>query len=163
MTNRIALRIQELDCAEEVVQLRDLLGKTPGILELDFDVVNGRVYVTVDSQDMSTDLIIKRIASIGMRASLAADDAANAAASSRHRRASCAGVIGVSLRASRLLLLFSSTRSLKTRWLLCRAGWVRQSTLRHDSPVRCICSVFASACGSLHRKPGRRLSDFEPI
>ncbi|MBP85538.1 MAG: heavy metal translocating P-type ATPase [Planctomycetaceae bacterium] len=73
MKNRIALRIDELDCAEEVVQLRDLLDETAGITQLDFDVVNRRMYVTIETDGPSESEIIERIARIGMHATPAAD------------------------------------------------------------------------------------------
>ena len=73
MKNRIAFQIEELDCAEEVVQLRDLLEHVDGIAQLDFDVVNRRMYTTIHADGPTADEIIERITAIGMRASLAAN------------------------------------------------------------------------------------------
>ena len=81
VSNRIALRIDELDCAEEVVQLRDLLEQTDGITQLDFDVVNRRMYATVPPDGPTASEIIECIAGIGMHAASADDRAAETQAS----------------------------------------------------------------------------------
>lgn len=71
MNQRIAFRIDELDCAEEVVQLRDLLDETAGIESLEFDVVNQRMYVTLGDDGPSAGRLIEVVGGIGMHASLA--------------------------------------------------------------------------------------------
>lgn len=65
---QVSLRIDELDCAEEVVLLRDLLRDSPGIAELNFDVINGRMVVEYDPSEVTVDDLIARISQIGMRA-----------------------------------------------------------------------------------------------
>lgn len=68
-TTQIALRIDELDCAEEVVLLRDQLQGSPGISDLGFDVVNRRMVVSFESDETSVDAIIALVSMIGMHAS----------------------------------------------------------------------------------------------
>lgn len=101
MNERIAFRVAELDCAEEIVQLRDLLQKTPGIASLDFDVVNGRMYVTAASEDVSAEKIIELVSGIGMHASLATNRAAESTANwLQHARLMLAIVAGVAIAAA---------------------------------------------------------------
>lgn len=68
-TTQIALRIAELDCAEEAAQLRDLLLGGNGVEDLRFDVINGRMFVSFDDAETSVDGIIQQVAKIGMNAS----------------------------------------------------------------------------------------------
>lgn len=68
-TTQIALRIDELDCAEEVVLLQDRLADQPGIDDLRFDVVNRRMMVSYDAAETSVDEIISQVLKIGMHAS----------------------------------------------------------------------------------------------
>ncbi|HRX81153.1 MAG TPA: cation transporter, partial [Pirellulaceae bacterium] len=68
-TTQIALRIDELDCAEEVVLLQDQLNGSRGIQDLGFDVVNRRMVVSFEADQVSVDDIITRISKIGMHAS----------------------------------------------------------------------------------------------
>ncbi len=63
-----SLKIDELDCAEEAGQLRDLLQGQSGIAELTFNVINGRMIVSHDTRELSLDELIARIAKIGMTA-----------------------------------------------------------------------------------------------
>jgi len=62
--------IRELDCAEEILQLRKLLEKHPGIEELDFDVLNARMIVVCDPIDLTPAGIVRLVQTIGMHASL---------------------------------------------------------------------------------------------
>ncbi|MEO8495089.1 MAG: heavy metal translocating P-type ATPase, partial [Planctomycetota bacterium] len=68
-TTEIALRIDELDCAEEVVLLRDRLSGRQGIDDLRFDILNRRMVVSFDAAETSVEEIITQVAKIGMHAS----------------------------------------------------------------------------------------------
>ena len=68
-TTRIGLRIEELDCAEEVIQLEDQLRGGTGIDRLSFDVVNRRMIVSFDAEKTSVDEIIEQVSRTGMHAS----------------------------------------------------------------------------------------------
>jgi len=68
-TTQIALRIDELDCAEEVVQLQNRLLGSRGIDDLRFDVVNRRMVVSFDAAETSVEDIILQVSKIGMHAS----------------------------------------------------------------------------------------------
>lgn len=68
-TTQIALNVDELDCAEEIVLLQDQLQGSPGISDLRFDVVNRRMVVTFDTDEISVEGIIERVSKTGMHAS----------------------------------------------------------------------------------------------
>jgi Cd2+/Zn2+-exporting ATPase len=63
-------RIQELDCAEECNLLRKALQGKAGIERLDFDVINGEMTVTYDSNVTDSEKILQMIRSTGMQAKL---------------------------------------------------------------------------------------------
>ncbi len=67
---RARFHVAELDCAEEVLLLKQELGGAPGVQELDFDVLNACMTVAFDAGVTSTDAIIDRVAGIGMQARL---------------------------------------------------------------------------------------------
>ena len=64
----VVLLIDELDCAEEVQQLRRGLGNCPGVVQLDFDVLNHRMQVVIDEQLVSPADLVRQIADMGMHA-----------------------------------------------------------------------------------------------
>src|SRR5690606_27798704 len=63
---RIAIKIDELDCAEEMLLLRREFNSIPGILALDFNVVQGRMDVVHDEQQIDIAEILQRIERLGM-------------------------------------------------------------------------------------------------
>lgn len=67
-TQQTVFLIEELDCAEEVRQLRVELERLDGIEQLDFDVVGHRMYVTFAETSISEADILARIAALKMRA-----------------------------------------------------------------------------------------------
>jgi Zn2+/Cd2+-exporting ATPase len=58
MARRIEYRVQGLDCSEEVTILRREVGGKPGIIDLEFDVVNGRMSVEFDPDAISAPEIV---------------------------------------------------------------------------------------------------------
>jgi Cd2+/Zn2+-exporting ATPase len=68
MAERVAYRVYGLDCAEEVNVLRGALAGKPGILSVDFDVLNARMTVTYDPAAATPGSIIAQVAATGMRA-----------------------------------------------------------------------------------------------
>ena len=69
--DRVTLRIQGMDCAEEVEILRREVGPLVGGGEhLEFDILNGRMHVPIDGQARSVDQIRAAVARTGMRAEL---------------------------------------------------------------------------------------------
>jgi Cd2+/Zn2+-exporting ATPase len=68
MRQQAQFRVEELDCAEEVLALRRLLAGQPGVIELDFDVLRGRMVVTLDDERTSPPQIVARVAQGGMHA-----------------------------------------------------------------------------------------------
>ncbi len=68
MKEGIELRIDDLDCAEESAILKAELDGKPGILALDFDVLNAKMIVEYDSDDVSPEAIIAMVAKTGMTA-----------------------------------------------------------------------------------------------
>ncbi len=69
MARRIDYRIQGLDCSEEVAILRREVGGRPGIIDLEFDVVNGRMSVEFEAEVISTAEIVAAVTASGMKAS----------------------------------------------------------------------------------------------
>ncbi len=66
--SRVTLRVDELDCAEEVGLLKHTLAGQPGIISLEFDLLNSRMVVTFDAAATSAETILSRVASTGMQA-----------------------------------------------------------------------------------------------
>lgn len=68
MIRKEAFKVRELDCAEEVNLLRGALGRRPGILALDFDIVGARMTATFDDEKISSDMIAAIVVAAGMTA-----------------------------------------------------------------------------------------------
>ena len=68
MSRRIDYRIQGLDCSEEVAILRREVGGKPGIIDLEFDVVNARMSVEFDPDALSVADIVQTVDATGMKA-----------------------------------------------------------------------------------------------
>lgn len=69
MARRIEYRVQGLDCSEEVTILRREVGGKPGIIDLEFDVVNGRMSVEFEPDAISAPEIVAAVNGTGMKAS----------------------------------------------------------------------------------------------
>ena len=67
---RIAFKIDELDCAEEMLLLRRELTGAPGVLELDFNVVQGRMDVLLDADQTGPHEVLRSITRLGMHGQL---------------------------------------------------------------------------------------------
>jgi Cd2+/Zn2+-exporting ATPase len=61
-------RVQGLDCAEEVVILRREVGALPGVINLEFDVVNARMSVEYDAEAVPPERIVAAVDATGMKA-----------------------------------------------------------------------------------------------
>ncbi len=61
-------KVTELDCAEEVNTLRQVLGKRSGVEKLDFDILSSRMTVTFDPEALHSDRITELVAEAGMTA-----------------------------------------------------------------------------------------------
>ena len=68
MQQRAEFRVRELDCAEEVAALRGELTSRPGILALDFDVLNARLSVEYENSVTAPPDIVAHVARTGMHA-----------------------------------------------------------------------------------------------
>jgi Cd2+/Zn2+-exporting ATPase len=64
----VTYKVQGLDCAEEVMALRSVLGNEPGVLNLDFDILNARMTVEFNPARIAPDDIVRAVASTGMKA-----------------------------------------------------------------------------------------------
>lgn len=65
---KITLKIQELDCAEEVNLLNKALKNKEGIHKLDFDIVGRKMVATYEPQKIDSETIISLVRSTGMSA-----------------------------------------------------------------------------------------------
>ncbi len=73
----LQFRVRGMDCAEEVAVLKSAVGPVVGGEErLAFDILNGRMIVSVEPSDVNADAISKAVAGTGMRADLWQDDGA---------------------------------------------------------------------------------------
>ncbi len=68
MARRRDFRIQGLDCAEEVAVLRREIGGIPGVIDLEFDVVNGRMAVEFEDEILTVEEIVAAVNATGMKA-----------------------------------------------------------------------------------------------
>jgi Cd2+/Zn2+-exporting ATPase len=69
MSRRIDYKVKGLDCSEEVAILRREVGGKPGIIDLEFDVVNARMTVEFDPDAISGAEIVTAVDTTGMKAS----------------------------------------------------------------------------------------------
>ncbi|UUO07282.1 cation-translocating P-type ATPase [Blastopirellula sp. J2-11] len=65
---RVSLHVPELDCAEEVRQLRVGLEPVAGIEQLDFDVLSGRMDVAYDDRHLTYEQLVDAVVNLGMTA-----------------------------------------------------------------------------------------------
>ena len=65
---RIALKVQGMDCAEEVAALRGTVGRLPGVHELHFDLLHGKIIVEADPETVRTPEILKAVERAGLKA-----------------------------------------------------------------------------------------------
>lgn len=65
---QISYRVHGLDCADEVAVLRAEVGTQPGVLDLDFDVLNARMTVTYDPARIKPETIVRAVGGTGMKA-----------------------------------------------------------------------------------------------
>ncbi|MGM0486839.1 MAG: heavy metal translocating P-type ATPase [Planctomycetota bacterium] len=68
MARRIDYKVQGLDCAEEVAILRREVGGLPGVLDLEFDVINARMSVHYDPEAIEPERFVQAIDATGMKA-----------------------------------------------------------------------------------------------
>ncbi len=68
MAETRSYRVAELDCAEEVNALQEVLGKRDGVEELDFDILSSRMTVVFDPEELDSDRIVRLVAEAGMTA-----------------------------------------------------------------------------------------------
>lgn len=74
-TSRAVLQVHGMDCADEVAALRDALAKLPGIEDIAFEILNGRMTVTYSTDLVSPDAIIKAVGQTGMTAKVTGETA----------------------------------------------------------------------------------------
>jgi len=68
LAERAVYRVDGLDCAEEVNVLRRALRDRPGVLSLDFDLLNARMTVTYDPEVTDVHRMAAHVAQAGMHA-----------------------------------------------------------------------------------------------
>ncbi len=61
-------KVRGLDCGEEVAILRREVGRLPGVIDLEFDVVNARMSVEFDGEAVSPEQIVAAVDATGMKA-----------------------------------------------------------------------------------------------
>jgi len=64
----VVLKVLGMDCAEEVATLRAALGPSPGVIDLSFDVLNGKMTVDYLEQKTTVNDLIAAVAKTGLQA-----------------------------------------------------------------------------------------------
>lgn len=67
-TEKISFKVFGLDCAEEIAILKNTLGSKEGIKNLEFNILNSQMTVTLDPVQTSSEEILELIFSTGMNA-----------------------------------------------------------------------------------------------
>ncbi len=83
---KVDLRIYGMDCAEEVATLKARLQPLPGVADLTFNILEGRLTVTYSDTGIAQDDLIAAISQTGMRAERFAERGTIAHGSSRWAR-----------------------------------------------------------------------------
>lgn len=68
MQQKTDFRVKGLDCAEEVAILRREVGGLPGVINMEFDVVNARMSVKYDAEAIGPERMVAAIDATGMKA-----------------------------------------------------------------------------------------------
>lgn len=68
MTEQVSYKVHGLDCPDEVAILRRELEPRPGVQALDFDILNARMTVSYDPEEVAPDAIVNAVAATGMKA-----------------------------------------------------------------------------------------------
>ena len=84
--SRVDLRIDGMDCAEEIATLRAALGPLAGIQQVDFNLLERRMTVRFTAEQVRLDEIMRAVQRTGLRASPFHEDADQAADRSLWRR-----------------------------------------------------------------------------
>ena len=66
--NKMQYKIRGMDCAEEVKILRKTVGSLPDVAQLDFDILNGKMTVTLDGDSPTEEAVVIAVARTGMQA-----------------------------------------------------------------------------------------------
>jgi Cd2+/Zn2+-exporting ATPase len=82
---RVALMVRGMDCAEEVATLRAELSPMAGVRTLSFDVLNGKMSVEYDEQEIDPERLKAAVARTGMTAETWLDHAEREGTSDRAR------------------------------------------------------------------------------
>ena len=99
-------RIRGLDCAHEVKLLREQLNDAPGVRELGFDVVRGRMSASYDPASISITEMMRRVEQAGLKAEIWQDETPR---KSEHWRWVAAGLSGLAVAAAVLIEHFEHT------------------------------------------------------
>ncbi len=68
MPRTVSYKVRGLDCSEEVAILRREVGGLPGVIDLEFDVLDARMSVEFDPAAISADRIVEAVDATGMAA-----------------------------------------------------------------------------------------------
>ncbi len=91
---RAVFHVAEMDCADEVRQIEDLLGRLPGVIDLQFDLIARRLIV---EGSLSAAEIQRAIGELGMTARVEGEEAQAPSFWQRHGRLVMASLSGVFL------------------------------------------------------------------
>jgi Cd2+/Zn2+-exporting ATPase len=96
-------RIHGLDCAEEVSLIRKRLDREPGIVDLSFDVVRGKMRVAYDATGIDPSRIRKAVSETGLKCELWTDKSEARGFLEAHGKTLLAAVSGLSLLAAMIV------------------------------------------------------------
>jgi len=134
----VEYRVCGLDCAEEVKLIRNRLDGEPGVEDLRFDVVRGKLTATFDPQAVSSDELAGKVSDLGLDCSPWEEPPPETSFFQRHLKSLLTAASGVGLLLGFAVQVFESGD-----WL----GAVAHQ--QHDeSVVALICFWAATLCGA---------------
>ena len=101
--SRVDYRIRGMDCAEEVLALRRLLGEMPGVRDLQFDILHARMSVAYDPAVIQLREIESAIGAAGMKAEAWESAPRQESYLRRHRRGLVVALSGLCLLAGMIV------------------------------------------------------------
>ena len=137
--NRTAeYRVYGLDCAEEVAIIRRRLDAEPGIEELRFDVVRGKLTAAYDPEALTSERIAEQVSDLGLECSPWEEPPREARFFERIGRDLLTGVSGVALMLGLALHALSS------------GDWLAAISHQHEgeSPAALVCLLVALVGGA---------------
>jgi Zn2+/Cd2+-exporting ATPase len=133
-------RVHGLHCAEEIRALEGTLGKHPGVVRLDFDLLAERMLVELDPHLIPPMAVVAQVARLGMRAEPWGDETADAGRAERLR-------VGLAVAGGILLGAGFAALAIESGSLLAVIADADHTHAGRLHPVSATLFALAGACG----------------